>query len=60
MKTLSENERSVLLLRAIGRFHYAEIAEALDMPLGSVMGYLSRARKQMREAIRYSDQWIMP
>ena len=56
LKTLSENERSVLLLRGIGSLRYAEIAEALDMPLGSVMGHLARARKQMREAIRRSNQ----
>ena len=60
LKTLSENERSVLLLRGIADFRYAEIAEALGMPLGSVMGHLSRARKQMREAIRHSKQRTMP
>jgi RNA polymerase sigma-70 factor (ECF subfamily) len=56
VKTLSENERSVLLLRAIGDLKYAEIAEALDMPLGTVMSHLTRARKQMREAIRHRNQ----
>jgi RNA polymerase sigma-70 factor, ECF subfamily len=60
LKTLSENERSVLLLRGIAHFRYAEIAEALDMPLGSVMGFLARARRQMREAIRRSYQRNLP
>ena len=56
LKTLSENERSVLLLRAIGELKYAEIAEALDMPLGTVMSHLARARKQMRETMRHRNQ----
>jgi len=52
LKTLTENERAVLLQRAIGGFRYLEIAATLDMPLGSVMGHLGRARKKMREALR--------
>jgi RNA polymerase sigma-70 factor (ECF subfamily) len=51
LRTLAEEERATLLLRAIGRFQYHEIAEALDMPVGSVMGYLGRARKKMRLAL---------
>lgn len=60
LKTLSENERSVLLLRSIGALRYAEIAEALELPLGTVMSHLARARKQMREAIRRSNERITP
>ncbi len=56
LKTLTENERAVLLLRGIGAFHYAEIAETLAIPMGSVMGHLARARKKMREGIRRSNQ----
>ena len=52
LKSLNESERTVLLLRAIGEFRYAEIAESLGIPLGSVMGHLSRARKKMRSALR--------
>ena len=51
LKTLTEAERAVLLMRAIGEFRYREIAEALDIPVGSVMGNLSRARKKMQDAI---------
>lgn len=49
---LTDNERSVLLLRSIGTLRYQEIAESLVMPLGSVMGHLSRARHKMRDALR--------
>lgn len=55
LKTLSENERAVLLLRAIGGHRYREIAETLDIPLGSVMGHLSRARQKMRAAIARAE-----
>ena len=51
LKALSERERAVLLLRAIGRLRYREISESLDIPLGSVMGHLHRARQKMRDAI---------
>lgn len=53
---LTENERSVLLLRAIGSLRYHEIADSLAMPLGSVMGHLSRARHKMRDALRPKSQ----
>ncbi len=56
LKTLTEAERAVLLMRAIGDFRYREIAEALDIPLGSVMGNLARARRKMQDAIRRSQR----
>ena len=51
LKTLTDNERAVLLLRAIGDLRYREISESLDIPLGSVMGNLARARQKMRVLI---------
>lgn len=56
LRTLTEVERAVLLMRAIGEFRYREIAEALEIPLGSVMGNLARARKKMQEAISRSQR----
>jgi RNA polymerase sigma-70 factor (ECF subfamily) len=55
LKTLTDNERAVLLLRAIGELRYREIAESLDIPLGSVMGHLARARQKMRAVIARSE-----
>ena len=52
LKAMTNNERAVLLLRAIGGFRYREIGQTLDIPLGSVMGHLSRARKKMRALIK--------
>ncbi|MBE7503132.1 MAG: RNA polymerase sigma factor [Verrucomicrobiales bacterium] len=51
LHTLSDNERAVLLLRALGDLRYREISETLDIPMGSVMGDLHRARQKMRAAL---------
>ena len=51
LEALNESERAVLLLRAVGGLRYREIGESLDIPLGSVMGHLHRARQKMRDAI---------
>jgi DNA-directed RNA polymerase specialized sigma24 family protein len=51
LKALTENERAVLLLRAVGYFRYREISDTLDIPIGSVMGHLSRARRKLRAVI---------
>lgn len=46
---LPDNERQVFLLRSVGEFSYEEIGKILDIPIGSVMGYLARARIKLRE-----------
>jgi RNA polymerase sigma-70 factor (ECF subfamily) len=51
LEELAPLERAVLLLRAIGEFNYREIHELLAIPFGSVIGYLSRARKRLRIAL---------
>ncbi len=51
LASLSDGERSVLLLRAIGDLKYREIADILGCPLGTVMGSLSRARSKMRRRL---------
>ncbi|MGD0536301.1 MAG: sigma-70 family RNA polymerase sigma factor [Verrucomicrobiota bacterium] len=51
LRTLTDAERAVLLLRALGDLRYREIAVSLDMPLGSVMGHLARARLKTRLAL---------
>jgi RNA polymerase sigma-70 factor (ECF subfamily) len=51
LESLNEAERAVLLLRSVGQLRYREIAEALEIPMGSVMGNLARARQKMRAAI---------
>lgn len=48
VSSLPEKQRSILLLRAIGEFSYREIANILGVPMGTVMGLLSRARQTLR------------
>lgn len=49
--TLSEERRAVLLLVAVEDFSYEEAARVLDIPLGTVMSRLSRARNDLRQAM---------
>jgi len=45
---LPEASRSVIVLREYEEFSYREIAEILDIPIGTVMSRLNYARKQLR------------
>jgi RNA polymerase sigma-70 factor (ECF subfamily) len=51
---LPEKYRLVLTLRYLQEFSYAEIAAALDVPMGTVKTHLHRARRLLRERLR---QW---
>ncbi len=44
-------ERSVLLLRAIGQFKHREMSDVLEVPMGTVMSALSRARAKLRSSL---------
>jgi RNA polymerase sigma-70 factor (ECF subfamily) len=48
---LSAGERDVLLLIAYEELEYAEVARALDVPIGTVRSRLHSARKRLRAAL---------
>jgi RNA polymerase sigma-70 factor (ECF subfamily) len=51
LDSLPEQARETLVLREIDGLSYAEIAEALDIPKGTVMSRLYYARKQMQKLL---------
>jgi RNA polymerase sigma-70 factor (ECF subfamily) len=50
---LPRKQREVLLLFAVGELSYAEIGQAMGMPVGSVQSTLHRARARMRDALSH-------
>ena len=51
LRSLPESEREALLLYAWEDQSYEEIAEALDVPIGTVRSRIHRARRRLRELI---------
>jgi RNA polymerase sigma-70 factor (ECF subfamily) len=51
VRALSSLERSVLLLHAVGAFKYREIADILQVPIGTVMSSLARCRLRLRQRL---------
>ncbi len=56
LATLPEDQRSVLLLVSVEDLSYAEAAGVLNIPIGTVMSRLARARDKLARAVE--DQSI--
>ena len=57
LEDLPENFRLPVLLADVEGFSYKEIAEILDIPIGTVMSRLHRGRKAMQKALfDYAEQ----
>jgi RNA polymerase sigma-70 factor (ECF subfamily) len=52
LKQLSDEHRTVLVLREIEGCDYETISEILDVPVGTVRSRLHRARMEMREKLK--------
>jgi len=48
---LSTAQRSCIMLRGIEKFSYQEIAEIMEIPVGTVMTHLARGRKKLRSEL---------
>lgn len=51
MRLISEDGRAVLLLVVLEGYTYAEVAAILEIPIGTVMSRLSRARRHLSEIL---------
>ncbi len=51
MKTLTDEHRSILILREMEENSYEDIAEILEISIGTVRSRLSRARRQLKLAL---------
>ena len=61
LATLRPEYRSLLVLRDLEGLSYNEIADVLEMPLGSVKGRLHRARSELIELLRNNTyDWELP
>jgi len=51
LEKLPDDQRAVLLLVAVEDLSYAEAAKVLNIPIGTVMSRLSRARERLQQEI---------
>ncbi|MBW8036491.1 MAG: sigma-70 family RNA polymerase sigma factor [Planctomycetes bacterium] len=51
LSELDDQQRTIVVLRDIEQMAYIEIAEAMDLELGTVKSRLSRARKNLRKIL---------
>jgi len=55
IKALPKEQRDVLLLAGLDDLAYREIADRLNIPIGTVMSRLSRGRKALQMALEVDD-----
>ncbi len=60
---LSEDHRQIITLVDLAGFSYADTAQILDVPVGTVMSRISRARKRLRKLLTQvhpNDRVVVP
>lgn len=60
MAKLPTPQREIIALIDIAGLSYADVARCLDVPIGTVMSRISRARRALLEAIGDSDVRVLP
>ena len=58
--SLPAEQRSVLVLVCVDGFSYKEAAEALDVPVGTVMSRLSRGRQELSARLGRPSAKVTP
>ena len=53
---LPYDQREVLVLVALEGMKYREVVDVLNIPIGTVMSRLSRARQRLRDVLEYPEQ----
>jgi RNA polymerase sigma-70 factor (ECF subfamily) len=56
LDSLPEDQRSTLLLVSVEGLSYAEVAQVLDVPVGTVMSRLSRARHKLMQIMETGER----
>ncbi len=56
LNALEETPRLCLLMRTVLELTYQQIAEALDIPEGTAMSHVHRARQRVRAALVFADR----
>ena len=59
IETLSETHREILHLRHWQDLSYEEIADVLDIPIGTVMSRLYRARRALQRRLDADPDWSL-
>ncbi len=60
LDALEPDHRAVLMLGVVEGFSCREMAEILDVPIGTVMSRMSRAREAMRKLINHREPHRQP
>jgi len=56
LEGLGDDYRAAVVLRDVGDLDYAEIAEVLDVPVGTVKSRIARGRRQLADQLRLDEQ----
>jgi len=59
LDALPDEFREVILLADVEEFAYKQIAEILDIPVGTVMSRLSRGRRQLRMKLKGMNRYAI-
>lgn len=60
LESLGREYREILILNVIGDLSYKEIAETLEIPIGTVMSRLSRAKGLLRDKVAELGREVIP